>query len=151
MIRYPCRCRNRETPRLGRVGLFDSPTTAIVFALLNRSVISWSVIMRCTSLFFYSIIKMQQAAKMRDFCVGKCSIRARLQCAEIQKSDLYPLQLLHQPAEVFKHDSDLILTAFDELYFVPWVDALANKLQSGGSRLAAVHGNTAAKFLFLLG
>src|ERR1035438_9176504 len=36
IILYPCACMYAETPWLGRIGLSDSPTTAIVFVCDNK-------------------------------------------------------------------------------------------------------------------
>ena len=78
-------------------------------------------------LFFYSIIKLQQIAEMRYFGACQRPVGARFQRSQIEEADSDALKLFHQPAEVLKHDADLVLPAFHQLHLVPGIDAFADQ------------------------
>src|SRR5579875_1928860 len=126
MMRKPWRWRKRETPKLGRRGLLERPTTALV-------------------------LEVNEFAEAGDFCVGEGAIGAGFEVAQFEETDFDALELFDQTAEVFKHDADLILAAFDEAHFVPRVNAFADELEAGGGRAASVHRDAVAEFLLLVG
>src|SRR5580692_11428119 len=95
------------TPLLGRAGLLDSPTTAIVRALL-----------RISGMLFD--IQLQYPPKFLDF-FGRQYAPAPGRKIQLEESDLHAAQLFHQPAEMFEHHADLILPALRDFYFIPGI------------------------------
>lgn len=80
--------------------------------------------------------------------VCECSVGTGLHIAQVQKADLHALQLFNQMVEMLKHDTNLVLPAFNQADFVPGVVAFANEFQTGWCGLAAVHGDAGAKEFF---
>ena len=99
-----------ETPWLGRIGLFESPTTAIVGICGEFS--------RVRSFEASSIFRPGGTSPLH---VGKIAPLAGFQSGKLEKADLHAAELLHQHAEVLEHQADLVLPALDQLDFVPGV------------------------------
>src|SRR5215210_1248697 len=101
-----------DTPWLGRMGLFDRPTTAIVLYLRRMSLVSGT-----GSRF----IHLQQPAELLHFAVSQVAPLAGLESGEFEEPDLHAPELFHQDAEVPEHQANLMLSALDEFHFVPRV------------------------------
>src|SRR5258708_3587461 len=75
----------------------------------------------------------------------------RLQGSQVERSDLYALELLHQPPGMFEHEPDLVLAALEEPHFIPGICRAMRQAQARGRRAAALNRQAVAKSLFLLG
>src|SRR5579862_3275765 len=104
-----------ETPLLGRRGLLDKPTTAMVW--LDRS--SSGMLMPLTR---FRPIYLQHLLEPLHLARRQVAIAPR-RLVQLQERDLHAAQLLHQHPEVFEHHANLILAAFVNLDFVPRVVA----------------------------
>ena len=65
----------------------------------------------------------------------------RFQRAQFDGADAHAPQFFHQPSEMFEHDADLLVAAFDQPHFVPGIIAAANQLQIRRSGAAAAERN----------
>src|SRR5689334_16021141 len=94
---------------------------------------------------------MDQFPEACDFNIRQGPVGSRLERSQIQESDLYPLQLLHKPVEMFEHDTNLVLSSFHQPHFVPGIIAFTYQFDSGWRGAAAMHRDPGAKLLLLLG
>src|SRR5438132_4132821 len=75
----------------------------------------------------------------------------RLQRSQSERSDLYTLELLHEPPGMFKQEPDLVLASLEEPHFVPGICRAMRQPQASGRRAAALDRQAIAKRLFLFG
>src|SRR5271165_597023 len=100
------------------------PTTAMVCDFLSSS--------GMFDMFVH--IELQGLAKALDLLGCQHSVPSRRE-VQLEKSDLDPPQLLHQPPEVLEHHTDLVLAALRNANLIPWIHAGLDEFQFGGRRL----------------
>src|SRR5579864_6959918 len=151
------------TPKLGRKRLLDRPTTAMVCADRSSSA-TFGIRFHSGAPRRFSFRRTRSAGCSRclgaaalrglsqtlDFLEVEISILSRLQGPLLDRSDPHPLELLDQPAEMFEHKPDLILSPFDNPHFIPGILGAVVEREARGSRAAAFERNAVAKGLFLL-
>src|SRR5690242_799977 len=74
----------------------------------------------------------------------------RLEGAQIQRSDAYPLEFLHQETEVPEHIPDLAVAAFDEPHLIPRILGAPRQLEARRGSAPAAQRHSLAELLFLV-
>ena len=98
-----------DTPFDGRIGLLESPTTAIVLAFLRR--------------FSPAAIALRHPHQFSHFFIREETELAGLQSSQIDRADADATQFLHQMPEMLEHDADLLVAPLNQLHFIPRIIA----------------------------
>src|SRR5579862_7513716 len=75
---------------------------------------------------------------------------SRLERSKLQKTNPHAPQLLHQPSKVFEHETNLVLTSFNEPHFIPRIFGAPDELDARGRGRFTAQVHTLAE-LGLLG
>src|SRR6266850_2115836 len=100
------------------IWFFDESVTAMLYILAKSKAL------------LLALLQLQQLAEPLHFFRRQRAPAAGRQI-EFQERNLHAPQLLHQPAEIFEHDPDLILAALRNAHLIPRIGAGLNQFQLG--------------------